>query len=234
MLADKYAVRDFVAKRVGSDILNKVYFIGSSPDAISLSSLPKQFVIKATNGSGDNLFVRDKDKITLNDIKAWHKTVLKRKFGLVSNERWYLDIEPRIMIEEWLEDSQYGGLPDYKFYCFDGKAIYVQVDTNRYTPFHKRRYFNMQWEPFDVLYDFPEGSAIDKPKRFDDMKIIAEKLSAGSDYMRVDLYCIGEVIRFGEITLSDGGGWDRMVSFDADLRVGALWKDVKVDPHAFQ
>lgn len=92
----------------------------------------------------------------------------------------------------------------------------------------------MQWEPFDVLYDFPEGSAIDKPKRFDDMKIIAEKLSAGSDYMRVDLYCIGEVIRFGEITLSDGGGWDRMVSFDADLRVGALWKDVKVDPHAFQ
>src|SRR5690242_16973986 len=44
-LTDKYAVRDYVAERLGAEILPKLYCVTSEPAAIPFADLPERFVV---------------------------------------------------------------------------------------------------------------------------------------------------------------------------------------------
>src|SRR6516225_10716995 len=61
--ADKYAVRDYVAERVGSHILPELYYSTTEPETIPFDKLPSRFVIKPTHGSGWVELVTDKSRI---------------------------------------------------------------------------------------------------------------------------------------------------------------------------
>lgn len=220
--ADKYAVRLYVIERVGEKILNKIHFVGQTPEEIPFVSLPEKFVIKTNNGSGDNFFVRDKSRLSLEEVKAWHREVKKRQFGVVSNEPWYLAMEPKIMIEEFMEDGTHEVPLDFKFFCFNGTAVFVQVDFDRFQ-LHTRRFFNMDWTPCNFICGYALGQNIDKPDNLDELKRIAEKLAAGHDFLRVDLYLLNGEVRFGEITMTPGAGWEAFSPREADFKIGELW-----------
>ena len=56
--ADKYSVRDYVKSKGLSHILTKLFAVYDNVNEIDLSTLPEKFVIKTTNGSGTNIFVK--------------------------------------------------------------------------------------------------------------------------------------------------------------------------------
>ena len=50
--ADKYAVRSYVAEKIGPQILPEVYHVTSKPTDIPFDALPNRFVVKPTHGAG--------------------------------------------------------------------------------------------------------------------------------------------------------------------------------------
>lgn len=70
-LSDKFAVRDWVKEKIGSDYLIPIYYVWKKPYQIKFDSLPNQYALKLTSGSGTNIIVRDGAK--LNRFKVYLK-----------------------------------------------------------------------------------------------------------------------------------------------------------------
>ena len=64
---------------------------------------------------------------------------------------------------------------------------------------------------------------VEKPKKFDDMIEIAKKLSEGFSHVRIDLYNVDGKIYFGEMTFTNGSGFETIHPESADLMLGNLW-----------
>lgn len=222
LLADKYAVRDFVKTRIGENILNKLYFAGDNPDDIAFETLPDKFVIKTTHSSGGIFIIRDKNQENLTKLLQKLRKSLNKNFGFITNEPWYLEIQPRVIVEELMEDDVHGIPYDYKFFCFHGKCHYIQVDQDRFES-HRRSFHAPDWTHQDFGLLFPKGKDTQKPSNLDEMIEVAEKLSADYPFARIDLYSVNGQTRFGEITFAPGAGWEPFNPAEKDLELGSLW-----------
>lgn len=207
-LVDKFAVRAFVEEKIGSQFLNTFYGVFDDVNEIKFDELPEKFVIKATHTSGHNLIVRDKNKLNLDKTKKLLKKWLKiNQYYRIGQEWAYKDVKPRIIIEKYLEQIDQKSLTDFKFYCFDGKAKFIDIHTDREDE-HKQGSFDLNFErlPFGVsrfkqIYESPE-----KPVNLKEMIECAEVLSEKLPFVRVDFYAIEGKTIFGEMTFypSDG------------------------------
>ncbi len=223
-LSDKYAVREYVEQKMGSEILTDLYFVGDDPDEIPFPDLPNQFVIKATHGSAMTIVVNNKNRIDIDSIVSQCKSWLETPYGKKSREYWYEQISPRIIVEEYIDDPDHNVPPDFKFYVFNGRVEYVHVDFNRYSDNRARRFFDREWNPCPFQLDFPLGPIIDEPTRIDEMINIAEKLGDGLDFARVDLYHTSDNnLYFGEITLAPGAGSEKFYPTEWDFKLGSYW-----------
>ena len=51
-IADKFAVREYVAQRIGQEFLPELYHVTTDPLDLPAANLPDRYVVKATHGSG--------------------------------------------------------------------------------------------------------------------------------------------------------------------------------------
>jgi hypothetical protein len=198
-LADKIEVREYIKEIVGEEYLIPLIGIYNSYKDIDFLKLPKSFVLKANHGSGWNIICHNKLNLDIRKTKIKLKKWYKTNFYYYQGEWAYRNIIPRFICERLILDEN-GQLPvDYKFFCFNGEPLYIQVDLDRFID-HKRVFFNPLWElqPFRLLY--PSTSKdIPEPENLDVMLNIAQKLSSGHIFTRVDLYDIKGSVFFGEI-----------------------------------
>lgn len=224
-LADKYAVRDWVAEKIGDRYLIPLLGVYNSFDEIDFSKLPNQFVMKTNHGSGTNYIVKDRSQFNKKQARVifndWMATDYAYNTGF---ELHYSEIERRIIIEKYLETPQ-NELQDYKFLCFDGEPKFCWVDMGRYSN-HTRNVYDLKWQlqPWNQerygIYKDP----IPCPTNFDKMIEIARKLSKGFAHVRVDLYNVEGEIYFGEMTFTNGSGLDRIIPEEYDKILGDMWK----------
>ena len=229
LVADKVKVRDYVANKVGDGILNEVYFIGSDPRDINFDHLPSKFVIKTNHGSGWNIVVKDKDSIVKDEVIRKCQEWLKYKYSSYSKgyEAHYDNIEPRILVEKFLEGIDNDSDLDYKFYCFHGKVKFIAVDTNK-NIIQNRHLYDVNWNLLSFKWpEFPQDNQLKKPIQLSEMLLLAEQLSVDFEFSRIDLYLSKDGIKFGEITISPGGGWDKISPVEWDFKLGGLWKLVQ-------
>ena len=222
-LTDKYKVREWIENKIGKEYLIKLLGVWDSFDEIDFSKLPEKFVLKTNHGSGTNVIVKNFSELNIKNTRRKFNDWLATDFGYKSLELHYSKIEPKIIAEEYIETSL-GELQDYKFLCFDGKPYYCWVDMGRYSN-HTRNVYNLDWElqPWNqetyAHYEHP----IDKPENFDDMVRIVKILAEGFAHVRVDLYNVDGKIYFGEMTFTNGGGFDRILPAEYDKALGDLW-----------
>lgn len=222
MTADKYAVREYVARRVGVELLTTLMAVADDPADLDYEKLPTSFVVKATHGNNANLIVRDKRSLdwtaTIVKIRRWLKINWYRY-----NKEWsYRNIPPRIIVEELLDDDGHSPT-DYKFFVFSGKVRLVQVDLGRFTR-HQRSLFDENWRSLAVSYRFPRPAALPAmPSRFAEMKATAERLAAEFEFARVDLYQYRDRVLFGEITHYPEGGSALFEPRKFDRALGDVW-----------
>ncbi|MBQ6282490.1 MAG: glycosyltransferase [Bacilli bacterium] len=220
-LTDKYLVRDWIKKQIGEKYLIPIYGVYDSFKEIDFDKLPNKFVIKCNHDSGSVILCKDKSKLDLKKLQQkYDGFFLKRNFAYVGFEMHYKDIKPKIIIEKYMGDK----ISDYKFLCFDGEPYYCWVDVDRFGN-HKRNFYNMNWElqPFNQYSYGNYDKEIPKPKKFDEMKKIVQKLSKGFDHVRVDLYVINNEIYFGEMTFTNGNGFEEITPDEWDYKLGELW-----------
>lgn len=116
-------------------------------------------------------------------------------------------------------------LIDYKFFCFDGVAESVMVCTERETGHPKFYFFDKDWnlKKYNIRgKEAPAGFTLPKPDCIDEMFSIAEKLSKGIPYVRVDLYCIDGFVYFGEMTFYPDSGFDSNLLEESDAYWGKM------------
>ncbi len=213
--ADKHLVREYLAERGYAGLSCQEYGVYDKPEDIPFDALPEKFVIKTTNGSGTNIICKDKRQFDVQAAVAEIQDWLKRDCYGLGREWAYRDIAPKIIVEEFLEDSEnrYDGINDYKFICFGGKVSHVVFDADRYVG-HKRSIYDADWNYVDVGTDCEQlGDVVPKPEGFEEMKRIAQDLSRDFPCVRVDLYWVNHRAYFGELTFYP---WTGYIVFDPD------------------
>ncbi|HAU28660.1 MAG TPA: hypothetical protein DCW68_00910 [Rhodospirillaceae bacterium] len=223
-LADKWAVREHVGKTIGSEYLNEVYGVFDCAEDIDFSKLPESFVLKVTHGSHMNIFVKNREEFDEGTVRKKCRRFLATRYGYLTNELYYDRIPPRIMAERCLSDQTLDEISDYKFYVFDGRVEYVQVDRNRHASHHTCRVYSRNWERMVYPFRQPSPPRDEKPALLEKMIQLAEKLAWGWDFVRIDLYSPNqESIIFGEITMTPAAGWQRFTDKAFDMEISHLW-----------
>lgn len=226
MATDKLAVREYVADKLGHEFLIRLIWEGDKAEDIPFSELPFKFVIKTNHGCGYNIIVKEREQLdqakAITRLSKWlnENFCQDRYLGI---EWAYKNIRPKIFIEAFLDDS--GRIPlDYKFFCFSGRVEFILMTFDRHKdPFEK--HFDRDFTPLDLwngCRQYP--GKVERPENFVQMLDVAEKLAAGFDFIRVDLYNLAGQIFFGELTPYPGGGFARFVPRKYDFVFGEKWK----------
>lgn len=213
MMVDKYEVKKYVSKLIGEEYIIPTLGVWENFDDINFDQLPSKFVLKCTHDSGGLVICKDKSNFDKKYAKKIITKSLKRNYYWSGREWPYKDVKPRIIAEEYIEDSSTGELNDYKFFSFSGKVKALFIATDRFSPEEtKFDFFDSEFNHLPFTNGHPNASvAPPKPKLFEEMKTIAERLSVGIPQVRVDLYEVDGRIYFGELTFSH---WSGLVKFD--------------------
>ncbi len=201
VLADKIKVRSYVKEKIGKKYLIDLIGIYKNANEISFEDLPNQFVLKTNHGSGWNIICNNKEHINISKVIYKCNNWLNKNPYYLSRE-WQYSPNPKLICEKFLGDS----IIDYKIFCFEGAAKFIQLDLNRFSK-HERCFFDVEWnyQDFTMLYKKPKAR-ISKPSHLKKMVKLAEKLSNDLFFARVDMYLVNNRIYFGEITFYPEGG----------------------------
>ena len=238
--ADKLAVRGYVESRVGAGVLTELHAVTDAPETLLRAELPREFAIKPTHASGACILVGDLAPPEAEFPEAtagWVEALVRpdrvewsRLTGLCENwlsrgysrREWaYRNVPRRILVEELLDDA---GRPplDYKIFVFDGRTRMIQVTQDRFERLVRSQY-TPEWERLDVEYGGPGGADVERPQGLPEMLEIAERLGAGMDFVRVDLYCLGSRVVFGELTNYPLAGRAAFRPAEFDRWLGDWW-----------
>lgn len=232
-MVDKAAVKDFVARTIGSEYIIPTLGIWNKFDDIDFRMLPDKFVLKTTHsgGGGGVIICRDKDTFNINEAKKTLEGSLKCDLYNQFREWPYKDVPRMIIAERLLEIPNKDDLTDYKIYCFNGEPYYIQVIQDRNTS-ETIDFFDLNWnhQEFCGLNENISQSKnpISRPSKLKDMITIARKLSKGTVFIRVDLYFIEDKIYFGELTFYPAAGMGSFRPNIWNLRMGNLIKLQKI------
>lgn len=222
MMADKYLVREYIAKTLGEEYLIPLLGVWDDPDEIDFDALPDQFVLKCNHNSGTGMCIcKDKSKLDIAKVRRELKRGLKENYYLKHREWPYRDIQRKIVCEKYMDDGS-GELKDYKFMCFDGTPRCSFVCSDRFSPEGlKVTFYDMNWKimPFERHYPHSEVP-IKKPQSYEEMVRLAEVLAKGIPFVRVDFYEIAGRPYFGELTLFPGSGCEEFSPEEWDATLG--------------
>lgn len=224
-VANKYTVRDYISETGYGCLLNDLIGVYTDVGQIDFDKLPDQFVLKGTHGSGFNIIVKDKSRLNRRHAKMMMRSWLNQHIAW-SGREWVYEKMPRhIIAEKYLEDET-GELRDYKFYCFNGTPAFMQLEVGRGTDHNTRNFYDMDWQLMPFGKELPHNPDINVPRpvMFEEMKRIAADLSKPFQYVRVDLYQVGNKVYFGELTFFPAGGAPDFVPAEYDEIVGKMWR----------
>ena len=208
-LVDKYEVKKYISDTIGEQYVINTLGVWDSVDDIDWDSLPNQFVIKCTHDSGSTIVCKDKANFDIEFAK--NKLSKKMKYNLYcwAREWAYKDVKPRIMAEQYMEDTKTAELRVYKFFCTNGeaKALFIATERQKKGEEVKFDFFDMEFNHLPMKNGHPNASVPPaRPEKFDEMRILAGKLSMGLPQVRVDFYEVDGQVYFGELTFYHHAG----------------------------
>jgi hypothetical protein len=141
----------------------------------------------------------------------------------------YQGIKRGVIVEELLRDED-GRLPiDHKLFVVNGRTRMIRLDSPSASGRKSMAHFDRDWaalpvqfveggEPYPVTDPLPS-----RPENLDSLLRVAERLAAGTDFVRVDLYSLGARVVFGELTNYPTAGAGRFIPDCFDEELGASW-----------
>ncbi|MEO8881179.1 MAG: ATP-grasp fold amidoligase family protein [Gemmatimonadaceae bacterium] len=223
ILCDKIAVRDYIAERVGREHIIPLLWSGAPAD-IPFDAVARPYFLKSSHSSGQVIMIARDDVLDTADIRERAAKWLANNYGLAYDEPGYAPVPPCLMIEQTVTTADGARSNDLRLFVFDGtvaviNTVFVEDGKLRNGAFHTPEWTRLSWH-FSRIVDreFP------RPSRLDDMIAVAERLGAGLDRVRVDIYDCGDRIRIGELTLYSWSGYSRFTPDEADFEMGSYWR----------
>lgn len=217
---DKYTVREYLKNKGCDKYLTQILGVYDSADDIDFDKLPNQFVLKITQSSGYNIICHDKSNLNFNEtrriLNLWLKEVNNPKNQNRTEESYYFTGEAKIICEEYLMDDNGEIVEDIKLFCLNGKVCfsYITFDSVDENGNKKEKYdlnvYDREWELLPINWgsnhNYNKEIKVNKPYMYEELVSVAEKMAEDFPFVRVDLYCTGSHIYFGELTWCPTGG----------------------------
>lgn len=216
---DKLAMKEYVRSVPGIH-LPQVLWTGTDLRELAAAGLPEHWVLKPNHRSGLVHFGHGRPDVQeLSSITAaWHRPAEAESLG-----EWAYSKARRLLLAEEFIGTPGSPPTDYKFFVFDGTVAAIQVDFSRHSA-HTRRMYLADWSPLNVQYGGrPLAPPSPAPPVLDRMLAAAAALGAAFEFIRVDLYNVGDRIYFGEFTPYPSGGLARFTPASFDAELGARW-----------
>lgn len=230
--ADKVRVRDYVKECGLEDILVPIHGVYTKVEEIDFSTIPDKCYFKCNHSSGCNYLYR-KGQTDEKWLCKLFSLYLKWDFYNMWKEWVYKDIPPRIIIEKELECVE--PLRDYRMFCFDGEVKMVMVNLGNATKNgeHAKDVFRSFYTPdfeqikdLRILGDEVASKGLERPKGWNEMVDIAQRLSKPFAFCRVDLYNIDGKIYLSEMTFFPNAGVNNFQPQEWALKLGS-WIDLE-------
>ncbi len=222
-MADKYEVKKYITEKIGEKYVIPTLGLYETFDEIDFEKLPRQFVLKCTHDSGSTVVCRDKNSFDIEKARTLLERNLKYNYYWAGREWQYKDIKPRIIAEQYLEDTQDRELRDYKFFCFHGIAKVLLIAQGRMSSDREvtTDFFNERLEHMEMRSGHKNGLVLPHmPEHYLEMKETAEKLSLGIPHVRVDFYEVNGQVYLGEFTFHHQGGMVPLEPYERDIELG--------------
>ncbi|MEO7411363.1 MAG: ATP-grasp fold amidoligase family protein [Sphingomicrobium sp.] len=211
LLTDKAHAKTVAEARLAPELLIPTLWLGAQLPEIAPWPMP--FIVKANHGCGQFTVVRNVADYAR--ARAIAPRWLARTYGGWLDEWHYGAARRLLLVEPYIGADE---LPlDYKVYVFGGRAEVVQLHVGRGRR-HRWTQFNRDWVP---LSDDPIPAPA--PSRLAEMLAAAEAMAGAEDFLRVDFYCEGDRLSFGEYCLYPGSGLDPFTPDALDVALGARW-----------
>lgn len=223
-MVDKFAVKKYMADKIGEQYIIPTLGVWDKFDDIDFDKLPKQFVLKCTHDSGGLVIVKDKQQFDKAAANKKLEKCLKRNYYWSGREWPYKNVSPKIIAEQYLQDSKTSQLNDYKFLCFEGRPEIIEIHQNRYTNKYTQDFYDINWRPVPISQGEKFGNGIFKPQTFELMLKFSASLSEGFHHLRIDWYEVNGKLYFGELTFYDGSGFVPFDKIEYDEYLGSLIK----------
>lgn len=222
-MVDKYEAKNYVSDRIGKQYIIPTLGVWNSFEEIDFDLLPDQFVLKCTHDSGGLIVCKNKSELDLENAKKKISKSLARNYYKWGREWPYKNVMPKIIAEQFIHNNSDEDLKDYKFFCFNGKVKCFKIDFDRFNNHHANYY-----DTDGNLLNFGEAVCPPKPDRklelpntIKTMEMLAENLSRGFSFLRVDFYDIDGIIYFGELTFYPQAGFGRFIPEEGDNILGS-------------
>ena len=230
-VADKLAMRDYVADVVGPQYLSRIYQRGDSFDQLDWDALPERFVLKSNHASRQFLFVdkasADKERLR-RECDGW----LTENYYHVSREFVYKEIKPQIYAEEVLVRSDCLLPNDVKAHVFRGRLRFFRINENKLGAGYHETFYDRNWKRLPFLTASYESDEEEKrtqipyewkkPAQLDEMGDVAERLGKPFSFIRVDFCDLGDRFIVTELTNFPAGGNDDYQPRSFDALLGGL------------
>lgn len=217
---DKYAVRTYIADKIGAEYLVPLLGDWSSFDEIDWNTLPDRFVLKCNHGSHCSIVCTDKSSLDINSARGKFNSWMKRNWYWLYREKPYKNIVPRIIAEKFIGTNDI--VPeDYKVFCYDGVPKLIRVDVGRYSDDVTYNYYDTDWERSDLQFTKISETPTPRPECLSEMLRLSGILSSGFKHVRVDWYVVEGKLYFGEMTFYNAAGYDPdFIKYEDDLQFG--------------
>ena len=210
-LTDKAHAKQVAAARIGQEHVIPTLWLGADLPAVAPWGMP--FIVKANHGCGQSLVVRNAADYAR--ARAVAPLWTASAYGGLLDEWHYRAARRLVLVEPYIGGE---ALPhDYKVYVFGGRAEMVQLHVGR-GRHHRWSQFDRAWRP---LSDDPISAPA--PARLADLLAAAEAMAGIEEFLRIDFYCEGGRLLFGECCLYPGSGLDPFRPDALDLALGERW-----------
>lgn len=207
---DKYKMREHLIAKGYSEILPPFIGVYKSFREIDFNQLPKKVFLKTNHTSGISQAIVN-GETDLKKANEKFEKALQQNYYDISREWNYKNIEPRIIVEPYLDMDEFS---DYKFFVFDGKVEFFGIikginDENGNQSLDSRfNLYDTNLKPLDVDVKRKKfnDSHFEFSKHISEMINISEDLAEPFPFCRVDFLVSKEEFLFGEMTFHPNGG----------------------------
>lgn len=208
LCADKILARDYVAARVGPDVILPAMLVSYDPADVNPEKIrAERFVIKTNHDQGGVFICTDRNSFDWERVRTEISRRLRINKYYEFREHQYKNIRPGILAETFVVGPGGGNVQEIKFYCFHGVPRFVQIVHDRFEN-RKETFYDVDWKrmPFRGPAALIEHE-IDPPSSYDQLLRQSAILSEPFMFARIDfLLGEGDAPWFGEITFHHGAG----------------------------
>jgi hypothetical protein len=219
---DKLQMKEQARRRDPRIAVPRTIWHGTDLAELAAQPLPERWVLKANHasqrvhlGSGRPT-VAELERIT----RGW----LEPSFQESSYREWaYRNAARVLVVEEWIGDADGTPPTDLKLFCFDGQVAMIAVHLSRFSD-HTVAFYDPSWRKLPVTVPGnPPVPDVPEPDNLADLLDHATRLSAGFDFIRVDLYNTPHGVYLGEFTPYPASGFVVFEPPTFDRALGELW-----------